>query len=108
MEAVVNWPAVEVLLLVEGLPASSRYVGRHLGEDNQTGWDVTDWLLMDMRNAMESVRAMLASVGKKSAGNQFREWTNYPGREAMERAKREAKRKRTMDILERLAVPVTE
>lgn len=73
---------VEVLLLIQGLPQTSRYVGRLMGEEHARGWSTQEWLSLDMRNIMEGLRAAVAGFlsGKKSAGK-FREWSVYPGKE---------------------------
>lgn len=82
VDAMQNRHPVEVLLLIQGLPENSRYVGRLMGEANARGWTTQEWLSLDMRNAMEGIRSAVVGFlsGKRSAGK-FREWSVYPGKE---------------------------
>lgn len=93
---------VEVLLLIQGLPETSRYVGRLMGEAHNRGWSTLEWLQLDQRNIMESIRASVMGfvTGKKSAAK-FHEWTVYPGKE-QERRRRQDK---AMDKLRSMAWP---
>lgn len=96
VEVVEEWDPREVLLLIYGLPASSRFQGRLMGE-RRPGWDDLMWLTLDLRNAVESLRVMRSNEGKKRGAkkNEFRDWEARPGREA-------EKRRRTRENLNRL------
>lgn len=89
-EVVETWDPVEAVLLVHGLPATSRYAARLAGDPVGHGWDVVDWLALDTRNAVEGLRATVVAIasGKKGKAH-FREWTDYPGREAQRIKRRE-------------------
>lgn len=80
-----------MLVLIAGLPKDSRYVGRLLGEESSTGWSDWQWLLFDLRNSVEALRAMRQSEGKKSGKPDYREWGHYPGAAVEKRRKRAAK-----------------
>lgn len=110
MEVVTTWDPLEVLLLINGLPPSSRYAARVVGEPYGMGWDRTDWLALDTRNALEALRATVVGIasGKKSKKDTFRRWDNYPGRDAMERVEQRKKVARSMSKLERMAQDVRE
>ena len=82
VEVVREWEPAEVVLLISGLPARSRYARRLLGEKDGDGWDVRDWLALDTRNAIEGLRATVVAMGDKKKRNEFREWEHYPGRES--------------------------
>lgn len=79
---------VEVMLLIDGLPERSRFHARQLGETYGGGWSRADWLAFDMRNAIEGLRASVASALSKKA-SPYRDWDGYPG----EAAERERKRR---------------
>lgn len=93
----------EVVLLIDGLPERSRFHGRQLGERAGGGWSRADWLAFDMRNALEGLRATVASALTKG-GSDFREWEHYPG----EQAERERKRRAAFDRAWRSATIVRE
>lgn len=92
-EIVGEWPAAEVLLLIRGLPASSRLSARMAGDESGAGWSQADWLALDVRNAVEALRVMQANQGKKKTGKkvEFRTWDQYPG--AAEQKRRETRKK---------------
>lgn len=98
-----EWNPIEVMLLVRGLPERSRFMARVQGEKNGGGWSTTDWLLLDIRNCLESLRVMKAVSGSKNASQkakqEFREWDFAPG--ASERKRRKTQSK--LDSLSRLA-----
>lgn len=99
-----DWHPAEVILLVAGLPARSRYANRLSGEEYGPGWDLQDWLALDTRNAVEGLRSAVISIADNKRRDVFREWTRYPGREAERRAKQRA----SLSRLDQLAQPVTE
>lgn len=87
-----EWHPTEVLLLIAGLPATSRYVARLAGEETGKGWSESQWLLLDLRNAVESLRAIKVAQGKKKKKVDFQEWKHYPGAGAEKRRKLAKKR----------------
>lgn len=103
-EVALEWPPAEVVLLIAGLPARSRYASRLAGEEHGSGWDLQDWLALDTRNAVEGLRAAVISIADNKRRDVFREWTRYPGREAERRSKQRA----SLSRLGQLAQPVTE
>ena len=102
-EVVRTWEPVEVVLLIAGLPGTSRYAARLAGEENGRGWELANWLALDMRNALEGLRATVVSMASGKDKNTFREWNNYPGYNAMQTRKH----KSTLARLESMATPVT-
>lgn len=68
-------------------------MARVQGEKYGGGWSATDWLLLDIRNCVESLRVMKAVSGSKNAGQkakkEFREWDFAPGAEDRKRRKSE-------------------
>lgn len=94
VEAIREWEPAEVVLLIAGLPARSRYARRLQGEKTGAGWDEHDWLALDARNAIEGVRAALVAMGDKKKKNTYRPWENYPGFEAEKKRKAHAKMQR--------------
>ncbi len=94
VEVVREWEPAEVVLLIAGLPARSRYARRLQGEKSGAGWDEHDWLALDARNAIEGVRAALVAMGDKKKKNTYRPWENYPGFEAEKKRKAHAKMQR--------------
>jgi len=95
---------VEVVLLIAGLPARSRYASRLMGEDHGSGWSIQDWLALDTRNALEGLRATVVNIAFGKDRKAFREWEHYPGKEQQERAKA----RQTLTRLADIATPVTE
>lgn len=91
VEVAREWEPAEVVLLIAGLPGRSRYARRLMGEKTGVGWDEQDWLMFDVRNALEAIRAMLVAMGDKKKKNDFREWDNYPGKQQQKRKKAAAK-----------------
>lgn len=87
-----EWHPTEVLLLIAGLPATSRYAARLMGEEAGRGWSESQWLLFDLRNAVESLRAIKVAQGRKKRKLDFREWKYYPGAAAEKRRKLDKKR----------------
>lgn len=90
VDAVHSRHPVEVVLLISGLPVSSRYVGRLIGERAGGGWSAQDWLALDARNILETVRCSVASAlagGKAGKAGKFHEWDVYPGKEQQRRKK---------------------
>ncbi len=73
-------------LLIAGLPQESRYAARIQGYDGGRGWTDQDFLRLDLRNAVEALRVMYASQGKKKA--KYREWDSFPGQRALKRRER--------------------
>lgn len=91
---------VEVVLLISGLPPTSRYVGRLMGESSDTGWGPQEWLALDMRNAVEGLRSTVTqTLAGKGKGGKFREWSVYPGQEQ----ERLRKQEQAMDKLRAMA-----
>lgn len=85
---------VEIIALIAGLPSTSRYAGRLSGEKADNGWGVLQFMLLDIRNGLEAVRAQVSkATGAKGPGVKFREWDAFPGANA---AKRE-QQKQTFD-----------
>lgn len=105
---VLEWDPVEVVLLISGLPASSRYAARLSGERQTSGWDLRDWLALDTRNALEGLRATVVAMASGKKKNQFREWTSYPGQEAQETVKKQASVESKVSWLQSIATPITE
>ena len=103
-EAVLSMDPVEVVLLVSGLPARSRYASRLAGEEHGSGWDVKDWLALDTRNALEGLRATVINLAAGKNKKAFREWTHYPGKGNQEKVERQA----AVSRLASIATPVTE
>lgn len=101
---VLQWSPVEVLLLIRGLPETSRYHARLAGDSSGRGWDRQDWLALDTRNALEGLRATVVSAVSGKKRNTFRDWEHYPGREAVETQQRKSK----LSKLDRMAVDVTD
>lgn len=95
---------VEVVLLIAGLPARSRYASRLGGEEHGTGWALQDWLALDTRNALEGLRATVVNMAAGKDKKSFREWTHYPGKQQQERVET----RRALDRLASIATPVTE
>lgn len=91
----VEWHPAEVMALVTELPQSSRFHARMQGEAVGSGFSQVDWLLLDMRNAVESLRVMTALRGQKNpskdkAKKEFREWSHFPGAKAQKRRRSQA------------------
>lgn len=103
-EAVLTYDPVEVVLLVAGLPARSRYAARLEGEPHGTGWAVQDWLNLDTRNTLEGLRATVVNMAAGKDKRPFREWTHYPGHQRQEKVDT----RRALDRLAQVATPVTE
>lgn len=76
-----EWSPEETLLLIDGLPHASRFVGRLQGEDHRQGWDDLMWLTYDLRNIAESLRVMKINSGKKrgQTPEKYREFMGAPG-----------------------------
>ena len=110
VEVVTTWDPVEVLLLINGLPASSRYAARMVGEPYGMGWDRTDWLALDTRNALEALRATVVSIasGKKGKKDTFKRWDSYPGKDAMDKMEQRKKVARNISKLETMAQDIRE
>lgn len=110
VEVVTSWDPLEVLLLINGLPSSSRYAARVVGEPYGAGWDRTDWLALDTRNAVEALRATVVGIasGKRGKKDTFRRWDSYPGREAMEKLEQRKKVARNVSKLEHMAQDIRE
>lgn len=104
VKAVYTMHPAEVVLLIAGLPARSRYAARLAGEEHGAGWSTQDWLALDTRNAIEGLRAVVVNMAAGKDKKPFREWTHYPGKGKQDRAKRSA----VINRLESLATPVTE
>lgn len=104
VEVVQTWHPVEVVLLIAGLPPTSRYAARAAGEETGAGWDTQDWLLMDLRNSTEALRATVVSLASGKKKSTFRPWEHYPGKAVQEKAKQKA----TINRIGQMATPVTE
>lgn len=77
---------VEILTLIVGLPSTSRYAGRLSGERADSGWGVLQFLMLDIRNGLEGLRAQVSkATGSKGPAVKFREWDAYPGAGAAKR-----------------------
>lgn len=79
-----QWHPAEVMALVAELPGESRFHARMQGEALGLGFGPVDWLMLDMRNAVEGLRVMTAMRGQKNpsrdkAKKEFREWKHFPG-----------------------------
>lgn len=89
-EVVHSWDPAEVLLLIAGLHHSpSRYAARLQGYEGGKAWTDQDYLNFDMRNAVEALRTMQASQGRKKST--YREWEDFPGRAGLKRRERAAR-----------------
>lgn len=95
---------MEVLTLIAGLPETSRYAGRIAGESRYSGWSVQDWLALDMRNALEGLRATVVAIASGKTKDTFRKWDSYPGQD-VQRANRHQNRLKTLTSM---ATPVTQ
>ena len=85
----------ETILLIAGLPGTSRYAARLAGEQHGSGWDQQDWLALDTRNAIEALRATVASMAAPKKKQRVREWEHYPGYARQQEQRRAGK----MDLL---------
>lgn len=93
-EVLETWHPTEALLLVQGLPINSRFSARLSGEKTGRGWSEPEWMMLDIRNAVEALRVMRANEGRKrnDPGRvKPREWEHYPGAESLKRRKTESK-----------------
>lgn len=103
-EVVAKYEPCEAVLLIAGLPGTSRYAARLGGEATGGGWGTSEWLALDMRNAIEALRATVANMAAGKNKHKFRQWNNYPGYDRQVKNKAAGK----MDRLRVLARPVTE
>lgn len=80
----------ETLLLIYGLPTSSRFHGRLMGE-KRPGWSDLMWLLLDTRNTLEAVRVTFTNSKRKKGSKKvdFIESDLPPGKAAKKRRKAE-------------------
>lgn len=92
------------MLLIAGLPATSRYAARLSGEAVGGGWGPSEWLALDMRNAVEALRATVANMAAGKNKASFRQWNHYPGYDSQRREVAAGK----LDRLRSLASTVTE
>lgn len=92
VQVVQEWDPEEVCLLISGLPQDSRLAARLDGYEGGKGWSDKDYLQLDIRNALEAVRFMKASEGKKTP--EFRQWEHHPGYGAEKRRQRRSRRDR--------------
>lgn len=104
IEVVRDFEPCEVVLLIAGLPGTSRYAARLGGEQYGSGWDTGHWLALDTRNAIEGLRATIANMATGKNKAKFREWTAYPGYDR-EQEKKAAQR---LDRWRGMATDVTE
>lgn len=103
-EVVATYEPCEAILLIVGLPGTSRYAARLGGESTGGGWDTQDWLALDTRNAIEALRATVANMAAGKAKHKFRQWDYYPGYDRQVKDKAAGK----LNRLRSLATPVTE
>ena len=103
-EVVAEYEPCEAVLLIAGLPGTSRYAARLSGESTGGGWDMRDWLALDMRNSIEALRATVANMATGKNKDKFRPWNHYPGYDRQVKRKAAGK----MDRLRGMANPVTE
>ena len=103
VDVVRTYEPCEAVLLISGLPATSRYAARLAGEETSAGWGTQEWLALDTRNAIEGLRATVANLAAGKAKHRFRPWEHYPGYDRAEKDK--AARK--LDKLRVLASPVS-
>lgn len=82
-EVVTAWHPVEVITLIHGLPARSRFFARLQGEESGEGFSATDWLALDTRNALEGLRATVTNLAAGKDKKDFRQWDTYPGAKAL-------------------------
>lgn len=80
------------MALVVELPPEARFFARMQGENTGLGYSAVDWVVLDIRNAVEGLRVMGAMRGEKhpsrdKAKREYREWKNYPGAKAHARRK---------------------
>ena len=78
----------EVLLLIYGLPTSSRFHGRLMGE-KRPAWSDLMWLLLDTRNELEAIRVNYINANRNKGGKkaEFLEWEQTPGQVVRKRRK---------------------
>ena len=100
-EVVAEYEPCEAVVLIAGLPGTSRYAARQAGEATGGGWGTSEWLALDTRNAIEGLRATVVAMGDKKKRNEFREWEHYPGRES-------EKKRQTADKLGRFRLLASE
>lgn len=86
----VEWHPTEVFALITELPNNARFHARMQGEKTGMGFSPTDWMLLDMRNGVETLRVMNVMKGQKNptqdkAKREFREWKYFPGEAAQAR-----------------------
>lgn len=77
-------------------------MGRLVGDDTP-GWGAYEWLLLDVRNAVESIRVMTlaqSSSKKIDGAKEYREWTSYPGYEREKRRRTKKKLEGLRHLLE--------
>lgn len=88
LDVLFDWHSVEVMALIDGLPPESRYAARIAGFEGDRGWSSVDWLVFDIRNSLELLRA--AKQAKPKQKLDFHEWPDYPGKAAAKRRKAKA------------------
>ena len=103
-EVVATYEPCEAVLLISGLPGTSRYAARLSGEEVGGGWGTSEWLALDTRNAIEALRATVANMAAGKNKHKFRPWDNYPGYDRGVKNKAKSK----LNRLQSLATPVTE
>lgn len=102
-EVVDTYEPCEAVLLIAGLPGTSRYAARLGGEPTGGGWGTSEWLALDMRNAIEALRATVSNMAAGKNHSKFRQWEHYPGYDKQVKDKAAGK----LDRLRSLATPVT-
>lgn len=70
---------------MHGLPAASRLAARMVGEEHGGCWAPSDFLALDARDTLESMRTLIASALTREKAK-FRQWEHYPGHDAQKRA----------------------
>lgn len=103
-EVVATYEPCEAILLIAGLPGTSRYAARLGGEAVGGGWDAQDWLALDMRNSIEALRATVSNMAAGKNKHKLRPWNHYPGYDKQVNQAKVGK----MDKLRSLAAPMTE
>lgn len=90
-QVVADYHPAETVLLISGLPGTSRYAARLAGEDTGTAWNTQQWLALDTRNAIEALRVTVASMAAPKKKQRYREWEHYPGYTRQQEQTREQK-----------------
>lgn len=98
-EVIEAYPAEEVLHLIQGLPETSLFRGRQMGEENARGFGDTQALLYTIYNKIEQLRLGYFK-GNFKGNHSFDEYENVPGAKV---AKQRRTRRKAQGLWDRLA-----